>query len=424
VISWPSPAVPRLPGKGLEVRLHDTSAGTAVATAPGPQARMYVCGITPYDAAHLGHAATYVAFDLLHRAWLDAGHEVLYVQNVTDVDDPLLERANATGDDWRALAERETARFVDDMSAISVLAPHVFLGAVETIPLVVDAVERLLESGAAYFVDTPGALEPGAQDVYFDVSADPRFGAVAGLDDAAMTATFAERGGDPGRAGKRHPLDPLLWRVAREGEPSWDGAREGRASRLRPGRPGWHIECSTIAMEHLGMSFDVQGGGRDLAFPHHEMSASHAQALTGKWPFARVYAHAGMVRLDGDKMSKSQGNLVFVSKLREAGVDPAAIRLAILAHHYRTDWDWTDDVLTAAQARLDRWRQALSRPSGPAAEPVLEQVRVALADDLDAPSALAAVDRWADTQLTRGGDAEGAPGVVSRAIDALLGVRL
>jgi L-cysteine:1D-myo-inositol 2-amino-2-deoxy-alpha-D-glucopyranoside ligase len=424
VISWPSPAVPHLPGKGLPVRLHDTSAGTSVVTAPGPQARMYVCGITPYDAAHLGHASTYVAFDLLHRAWLDAGHEVLYVQNVTDVDDPLLERATATGDDWRALADRETARFVADMSAISVLAPHVFLGAVEAIPLVVDAVERLLEAGAAYLVQTPDALEAGAQDVYFDVSSDPRFGAVAGLDDAAMTTTFAERGGDPARPGKRHPLDPLLWRVAREGEPSWDGAKEGHESRLRAGRPGWHIECSTIALEHLGMSFDVQGGGSDLAFPHHEMSASHAQTLTGKWPFARVYAHAGMVRLDGDKMSKSQGNLVFVSKLREAGVDPAAIRLAILAHHYRTDWDWTDDVLAQAQARLDRWRQALSRPAGPDAELLLQRLREALSDDLDAPTALAAVDRWVEAQLTLGGDVEGAPAAAREAVDALLGVRL
>ncbi len=377
MISWPSPAVPRLPGKGLPVRLHDTSAHASVATAPGPQARMYVCGITPYDAAHLGHAATYVAFDLLHRAWLDAGHEVLYVQNITDVDDPLLERANATGDDWRALADREIALFGEDMAALGVLAPHVFLGVTEAIPLVVDAVERLLDVGAAYLVDTPDALDPGAQDVYFDVSSDPRFGAVAGLDDTEMRTSFGEHGGDPDRPGKRHPLDPLLWRVARAGEPSWQGVREGHESRLRAGRPGWHIECSTIALEHLGMSFDVQGGGRDLAFPHHEMSAAHAQALTGKWPFARVYAHAGMVRLDGDKMSKSQGNLVFVSRLRREGVDPAAIRLAILAHHYRLDWDWTDEGLTAAQDRLAAWRQALSRPEGPDAEPVLERVRQA-----------------------------------------------
>jgi L-cysteine:1D-myo-inositol 2-amino-2-deoxy-alpha-D-glucopyranoside ligase len=379
---------------------------------------MYVCGITPYDATHLGHAATYVAFDLLHRAWLDGGHEVVYVQNVTDIDDPLLVRANETGDDWRALAERETARYVDDMAALGVLAPHVYLGAVAAIPLVVDAVEQLLAEGHAYRVDTGDAEHPGSGDVYFDVTADPRFGAVANLDDAGMRSTFAERGGDPDRPGKRHPLDPLMWRVARVGEPSWPGRS------LTDGRPGWHIECSTIALEHLGMAFDVQGGGSDLAFPHHEMSAAHAQVLTGKWPFARAYAHAGMVRLDGEKMSKSRGNLVFVSKLREAGVDPAAIRLAILAHHYRTDWDWTDEVLVTAQTRLARWQDALSREQGPDPEPVLARVREALSDDLNAPLALAAVDRWVDEQLTRGGSVPGAPGVIARTLDALLGVRL
>jgi L-cysteine:1D-myo-inositol 2-amino-2-deoxy-alpha-D-glucopyranoside ligase len=253
--------------------------------------------------------------------------------------------------------------------------------------------------------------------VYFDVRSDDRFGAVAGLDEEAMRETFAERGGDPERPGKRHPLDPLLWRVARPGEPAWE-------SPFGAGRPGWHIECSTIALEHLGMAFDVQGGGSDLAFPHHEMSAAHAHVLTGKWPFARVYAHAGMVRLDGEKMSKSRGNLVFVSKLREAGVDPAVIRLAILAHHYRSDWDWSDSGLQEAATRLDRWRDALSRPDGPDPEPVLTRLREAVSDDLDAPAALAAVDRWVQEQLTHGGTTEGAPGVVSRAIDALLGVRL
>jgi L-cysteine:1D-myo-inositol 2-amino-2-deoxy-alpha-D-glucopyranoside ligase len=418
VIPWPSPALPKLPGAGLTVRLHDTSSGSPVATSPGPQARMYVCGITPYDATHIGHAATYVAFDLLNRAWRDAGHDVVYVQNVTDVDDPLLERATATGIDWRDLAERETQLFREDMAALGVLAPEVYMGAVEAVPLVVDAVQRLLAAGAAYPVDTPDATEPGAQDVYFDVTADSRFGAVSGLDDAGMLAAFGERGGDPDRPGKRHRLDPLLWRVHREGEPSWPG------NGLPAGRPGWHIECSTIATEHLGMAFDVQGGGSDLAFPHHEMSASHAQCLTGKWPFARVYAHAGMVRLDGEKMSKSRGNLVFVSTLRADGVEPAAIRLAILAHHYRADWDWTDAGLVAAQDRLVRWREALSRPGGPDPEPTLARVRERLADDLDAPGALAAIDDWVQEQVTTGGDVEGAPGVVSRTADALLGVRL
>lgn len=420
MIPWPSPAVPSLPGAGAPVRIFDSSARTLVTTRPVGEARMYVCGITPYDATHIGHAATYVAFDLLHRAWLDAGHEVFYVQNVTDVDDPLLERARDTGDDWRALADRETARFQDDMVALGVVAPRVFMTAVESVPIVVEAVQNLVKSGKAYPVATADALTPGAMDVYFDVTADPGFGRVAGLDDAAMRATFAERGGDPDRPGKRNVLDPLLWRVAREGEPSWDG------DTLGPGRPGWHIECATIALRHLGMGFDVQGGGDDLLFPHHEMSASHGQVITGDAPFAQHYAHAGMVRLDGEKMSKSRGNLVFVSRLRAAGEDPQAIRLAILAHHYRSSWDWTQENFEAARARLERWKQALARHEGPDPQPVLDAVRAAVGTDLDAPRALAAVDAWVDQALAEpapAGQVEGAPGLVARTVDALLGVR-
>ena len=226
-------------------------------------------------------------------------------------------------------------------------------------------VERLRDAGAAYELEG---------DVYFSVESDPDFGKVSRLDAAAMRLLSAERGGDPDRPGKKNPLDPMLWMAAREGEPSWDGASLGR------GRPGWHIECVAIALDHLGMGFDVQGGGSDLAFPHHEMGASHAQALTGEFPMAKAYVHAGMVALDGEKMSKSKGNLVFVSKLRRDGVDPAAIRLALLAHHYRADWEWTDQVLQDAVDRLGRWRAAVSRPDGPPAEALVEEIREALAD--------------------------------------------
>jgi L-cysteine:1D-myo-inositol 2-amino-2-deoxy-alpha-D-glucopyranoside ligase len=380
-----------------------------VSIDPGPVARLYVCGITPYDATHIGHAATYNAFDLVQRVWLDTKRQVEYVQNVTDVDDPLLERAAATGEDWTALAERETALFREDMTALRLLPPAHYIGAVEAIPGIVPLIERLRETGAAYDVEG---------DVYFSVDCDPHFGAVSGLDAAAMRVLAAERGGDPERPGKKNPLDPMLWRAERAGEPSWDGASLG------PGRPGWHIECVAIALDHLGMGFDVQGGGSDLSFPHHEMGASHAQVLTGEYPYAKAYVHAGMVALDGEKMSKSKGNLVFVSTLRRDGVDPAAIRLALLAHHYRADWEWTDEVLSEAVARLDRWRAAVSRPDGPSAEAVLAEVRECLADDLDAPRALAAVDSWAAAQAAEGGTEPGAPGLVSRTVDALLGVAL
>lgn len=380
---------------------------------------MYVCGITPYDATHLGHAATYIAFDLLHRAWLDAGLAVHYASNVTDVDDPLLERAAATGVDWAQLATEQTALFAEDMTALGVLPPHTYLGAVETIPMVADAVAQLLEQGLAYRVpleEGAGGDRPDLGDVYADVTADEALRAVPRLGREEAIALFAERGGDPDRPGKRDPLDPALWRRERPDDPSWPH------DVLGSGRPGWHIECTVIAGHALGGAFDVLGGGRDLSFPHHEMSNAHARALGGAG--GRLQVHAGMVAYKGEKMSKSLGNLVLVSALRAAGVDPMAVRLAVLAHHYRADWEWTDDVLTEAQARLARWRSAVSGVGGPDAESTVEAVRAALADDLDAPRALAAVDAWANAALTLGGDVEGAPGLIARAVDALLGVRV
>ena len=406
--AWPATDVPALPGQGSPLRIYDTSAGCVRTTEPGPTARIYVCGITPYDATHLGHAATYNAFDLVQRVWRDAGHEVVYVQNVTDVDDPLLERAAATGQDWTALAERETALFREDMTALRMLPPAHYIGAVEAIPSIVPLIKDLLDSGAAYRLDG---------DIYFSVESDPHFGEVSRLDEEQMLRFFGERGGDPDRPGKKHRLDPLLWLAARPDEPAWD-------TEIGHGRPGWHIECVAIALDHLGMEFDIQGGGSDLAFPHHEMGASHAQVLTERHPFARAYVHAGMVGLDGAKMSKSRGNLVFVSQLRRDGVDPAAIRLALLGHHYRSDWEWTAADLLRAQHRLERWRAAVSRPDGPDATATLAEVRAALADDLDAPRALAVIDAWAAKQDELGGTDTGAPGVVSRTVDALLGVAL
>jgi L-cysteine:1D-myo-inositol 2-amino-2-deoxy-alpha-D-glucopyranoside ligase len=369
---------------------------------------MYVCGITPYDATHLGHAATYLAFDLVQRVWRDAGHDVHYVQNVTDVDDPLLERAAQTGVDWVRLAERETELFRQDMAALRVLPPRDYVGAVEEIEPIAEVVRRLLESGAGYLLE---------EDVYFSVDAAPRFGYEAGLDQPTMLALSAERGGDPARPGKKNPLDPLLWRAARPGEPAWDSA-VGR------GRPGWHVECTAIALSRLGMSFDVQGGGSDLAYPHHEMSAAHAETLTGQWPFARLYVHTGMIGLDGEKMSKSRGNLVLVSRLLADGEEPAAIRLAMLAAHYRADRSWRPSALVAAKDRLARWRDAVGRSCGPDPHPVLDRVRASLADDLDTPAALAAVDGWALAAASYGGRDAAAPALVRDLLDALLGIAL
>jgi L-cysteine:1D-myo-inositol 2-amino-2-deoxy-alpha-D-glucopyranoside ligase len=470
-----------LPGSGPAPKLHDTATGELVLAAPGPVATLYACGITPYDATHIGHAATYTAWDLLVRAWLDAAPEsqtesqqenqetpehpesasrytVVYVQNVTDVDDPLLERADRDHEDWRDLARRETQRYREDMEALRVLPPTHLIGAVEALPIIERLTARMADRGALYNVD---------EDVYFAKSADPGFGSLSGpgtacgYDPAEMAELAAQRGGDPDRPGKKDPLDVLVWRAERPGEPAWD-------SRFGRGRPGWHVECAAIATEYLGSTFDVQAGGSDLVFPHHEMSASHTRVALGSggvvpsgpgWVpaegvFARVYVHAGMVSYHGEKMSKSLGNLVFVNRLLADGVDPMAIRMALLAHHYRSDWEWTDAVLGDAQARLARWRAALARAEAaipeaavpqdavpedavpPATSPgpgpgemVLAGVRARLRDDLDAPGALGVVNRWADALL-----AEPPTGITSRdlagarlvraTVDALLGLRL
>jgi L-cysteine:1D-myo-inositol 2-amino-2-deoxy-alpha-D-glucopyranoside ligase len=392
--------------------LYDTATGEVRPTAPGETARLYVCGITPYDATHLGHAATYLAFDLVHRLWLDNGHDVHYVQNVTDIDDPLLERAARDQDDWVVLGMRETALFREDMEALRVLPPRQYIGAVEAIPEILEAIGKLVADGHAYRVD-----DSEYPDVYFDHSATGRFGYESNYSEETMLGIFAERGGDPERAGKRHPLDALLWRMERPGEPSWP-------SEFGAGRPGWHIECSAIALNRLGSAFDVQGGGSDLIFPHHEFSSAHAEALTGEHPFARHYVHAGMIGLDGEKMSKSRGNLVFVSKLRAEKVDPNAVRLALFAGHYRADRAWSAGLLEEALGRLERWRAAVAVVAGPSASDVVARVRSHLGNDLDTPRALAAVDAWAAEALGVGGSDHSAPALVREAVDALLGVDL
>ncbi|MET0954783.1 MAG: cysteine--1-D-myo-inosityl 2-amino-2-deoxy-alpha-D-glucopyranoside ligase [Cryobacterium sp.] len=425
--AWSHPVIPSIPGTSDAPRLHDTATNEIVEAKPTDVARLYVCGITPYDATHLGHAATYLAFDTLQRVWLDGGYKVHYAQNVTDVDDPLLERATATGVDWRDLAAEQTDLFRADMEALGIIPPNDYVAVTDVIDEISAAVQTLRDSALAYRVPTPDALPtpdgPGA-DLYFDIRAAERqapwaLGEESNLDLDTMLTLFAQRGGDPDRAGKRDRLDPLLWRAAREGEPSWE-------SPVGAGRPGWHIECSVIALAELGTDFTVQGGGSDLIFPHHDMSAGHAAALSGH-PLAQVYSHTGMVAYQGEKMSKSLGNLVLVSKLRAGGSDPRAIRLALLAQHYRTDWEWTAEQLVAAEARLAAWTLAfgpIAVPAAVAAESasesaaaVVERMRAALVDDLDTRTALEAVD----AAIAAGVDD---PALVGRAIDALLGVTL
>lgn len=380
---------------------------------PDGRALLYVCGITPYDATHLGHAFTYVTFDIMQRAWRDAGIETVYAQNTTDIDDPLLERANATNVDWRELADEQIGLFRSDMHRMGMIPPEHYVAVTEQIPEIAEAVRALLNKGLAYEVETEGTP---SNDVYFDIDAAQqstqwRLGDVAPYDHAVMLQLSAERGGDPERPGKRNPLDPLLWRSARADEPSWDSV-------LGRGRPGWHIECSVIATRALGGAFTVQGGGEDLVFPHHELTAAHATALSGT-PLAHAYCHVGLVSYQGHKMSKSRGNLVFVSKLLNAGVDPSAIRLGLLAHHYRSEWEWNDADIETATRRLDGWRRGLQLTNEEATSStvVLQQLRAALANDLDTPVMLAILD----AALDRGVDD---PDVIKDAAAALLGVTL
>lgn len=402
--AWAQVEIPPLVTPLRTPRIHDSASESFVDLPGNRDVSLYVCGITPYDATHIGHAATYLAFDTLIRVWRMNGATVNYAQNVTDVDDPLLERAVQIGRPWQEIAVEQTALFRSDMEALRVIPPNHFIGAVESIPLVIQRIHQLEQANATYSLDG---------DVYYDISNTHILGSISHLNDAQMQSIFAQRGGDPDRHGKRHPLDALLWRKEQPNDPSWD-------SDFGRGRPGWHIECAAIALEYLGDTIDVQGGGSDLKFPHHEMSAAHAQSATGVAPFARTFMHTGMVALDGEKMSKSRGNLVFVSHLREQGIDPMAIRLTILHHHYRQDWSWEHSDLVAAQAELARWRQAFSQPAGAVA--IEDDVLNVLADDLDTPSAISAINDWVNQTLSGNRSSAQAPQVMKNIADALLGI--
>ena len=411
--SWATPAIPDL-GKVRELpalALTDTASCKKKTLTQKSTYRMYVCGITPYDATHLGHAATYLTFDLINRYLRATGAEVLYVQNITDIDDPLLERAVRDGVDWSDLAFQQIDLFKGDMVDLRVIPPAHYIGAVEAIPLVVKAVSELQEQSSIYSVDT---------DYYFSVKSDTKFGSRSNLSQQHMLDIFSQRGGDPDRSGKQNPLDCLVWMSQRVNEPGWD-------SNLGKGRPGWHIECTAIALEYLDPSdldeelIDIQGGGSDLIFPHHEMCAAQAQVITGK-ELAATYVHAGMIGLDGEKMSKSKGNLVFVSRLVSSGVDPMAIRWALMSDHYRSDRMWSDAVLHKAQSELAQLKDALKKPNGAPTEELINSIVAALSDDLDTTLVLSQLNAWASSTLE--GSSGGNSDDLKIALDALLGLKL
>ena len=411
--SWAEVAIPPIANR-FEIpnlNIFDTSQLKIRSIAKKDKYRIYVCGITPYDATHLGHANTYLAFDLINRYLLATGSDVLFVQNITDIDDPLLERANRDGVDWRDLATSQIDLFRSDMVALHIVPPAHYIGAVEAIPLVIDAITDLEIAKTVYKVD---------DDFYFQVRSDAEFGSRSHLNESEMLEIFSQRGGDPQRSGKKDPLDALLWLAQRTGEPGWE-------SKYGVGRPGWHIECCAIALGYLDIdpnqrtSIDIQGGGSDLIFPHHEMSAAQGRAINGK-EFAENYVHAGMIGLDGEKMSKSKGNLIFVSQLLKDGVDPMAIRIALMSHHYRKDHMWQTEDLISAQEFLENLRIALSRMEVSPTDQVIKDIVSALSQDIDTPAALNVLKNW--IEATSKGETGGHPGELSRAIDALLGIAI
>jgi L-cysteine:1D-myo-inositol 2-amino-2-deoxy-alpha-D-glucopyranoside ligase len=358
------------------MRLFDTARGEVVPfTPPGLVVTLYTCGITPYDATHLGHAATYMGYDVLQRRLRDRGFDTRCVRNVTDVDDDILRKARELGVHYLDLAAAETARFDDDMRALEMLPSFSEPRATSAIADIRGFIGMVLDRGFAY--EAGGA-------VYFDVSECERFGSLSHLSRDEMLVLAAERGGNPDDPNKSDPLDFVLWQPSAPDEPSWD-------SLWGPGRPGWHIECSALALRELGTTIDLHGGGSGLIFPHHECEAAQSEAATGE-PFVRHWMHQAMVRMDGEKMSKSLGNLVFVSELRKTW-DTRAIRLAVLAHHYRTPWEWRDDLMPEAADRLARWQAAVT--AGGDGDAGLEEARAALDDDLDTPAALQAIDEAA-----------------------------
>ena len=404
--SWPKFYLPPLEGYQFpDLKIIDSSKGLTGLNS-GSTFSMYVCGITPYDATHLGHAATYLAFDLINRYQVQSGKSVSFVENITDIDDPLLERAKRDGKEWQQLADSQIDLFTSDMSALRILPPDHFIKVTDSFDLIEKFMMRLNESGYLYILDG---------DYYFSVT---DFLTDLPMSIEQASEIFAERGGDPQRAGKKHPLDPVIWLSNREGEPGW-------SSSFGFGRPGWHVECTAIACHFIENEsdpiIDLQGGGSDLIFPHHYMCAQIVRAAYGR-NFAGNYVHTGMIGLDGEKMSKSKGNLVFVSELINSGIDPMVIRWALLSGHYQSDRQWSSELLNFASLNVEKVRTALSRAEVAASNDLIQSIIFDLANNLDTPSSLDRLLSWADKSEKEGNVNQS--GEVSRAIDALLGLTL
>ena len=405
--SWPKVYLPPL--EGIEypsLKLVDSNRGL-VELDNGGNFAIYVCGITPYDATHLGHAATYLAFDLINRYKILSGSTVNFVENITDIDDPLLERAKRDNQGWQDLASKQIDLFSSDMSALRVLPPDSFIKVTDSLALIEDFISRLDKAGYLYKLDS---------DYYFSVG---KFLDQIRIPIEQAIDIFAERGGDPMRAGKQHQLDPVIWIGNRDGEPGW-------ASSYGFGRPGWHVECTAIACNYLDKSgsnpiIDLQGGGSDLIFPHHFMSAQIVKAAYGR-DFAKYFVHAAMIGLAGEKMSKSKGNLVFVSKLLTQQVDPMVIRWALLSGHYQQDRQWSDNLLAVANDQVTAIRSALARSEVAQSEQLIKDLVSDISNNLDTPAALARLIKWAKQSEIN--PTVNQSGLVSRTIDALLGLAL
>lgn len=404
---WPKPHIAPLSGLSFPNLKLMNSKKVMTTIEPATLFKIYVCGITPYDATHLGHAATYVAFDLINRYQHLAGNRLDFVENITDIDDPLLVRAKRDSIDWKVLAKNQIDLFLTDMTALRVIPPSNLVTVTSSMKIIEDFITLLDQRGFLYQIEN---------DQYFSVE---KFLGEMPLSTDEAIKIFSERGGDPERAGKKHPLDPVVWMAHQSDDPSWE-------SKFGFGRPGWHVECTAIAVHYLDSAnadpiIQIQGGGSDLIFPHHYMSEQIVKAAYGRG-FANNYVHSAMIHLDGEKMSKSKGNLVFVSKLLSQGIDPMVIRWALLSGHYQQDRSWSDELLQKSTSEVSLLRSALAQSEVAETKELIQSIISDLANNLDTPTALNRLIAWAKSSQSSPKVNES--GLVSRGIDSLLGLAL